>query len=314
MHPYTDICASMHTHAQWMHECTHTPLYPPPHPHSHDSTTSQMKSVHTQHNPLPQTCLIRWRLYGDLWLLFSRCDRRGEGGGLHLAAVASPAPGVEAHGKVRAGGRPTPSKDESKLSSSGSCYTPSGQKGPSVSACSGHTLMEKLLHTQRTERTVSVSVFRTYIDGKTATHPEDRKDCQCQCVQDIHWWKNCYTPRGQKGLSVSVCSGHTLMEKLLHTQRTERTISVSVFRTYIDGKLIHTQRTERTVSVHVFWTYTDGKTDTHPEDRKDCQCQCVQDVHWWRNCYTSRGQKGLSVSVCSGYIVKEKLRPQVIYF
>ena len=69
------------------------------------------------------------------------------------------------------------------------------------------------------------------------------------------------------------------MEKLLHTQRTERTISVSVFRTYIDGKLIHTQRTERTVSVHVFWTYTDGKTDTHPEDRKDCQCQCVQDVH-----------------------------------
>ena len=44
--------------------------------------------------------------------------------------------------------------------------------------------MEKLLHTQRTERTVSV--FRTYIDEETATHPEDRKDCQCECVQDIH--------------------------------------------------------------------------------------------------------------------------------
>ena len=69
------------------------------------------------------------------------------------------------------------------------------------------------------------------------------------------------------------------MEKLLHTQRTERTISVSVFRTYIDGKLIHAQRTERTVSVHVFRTYIDGKTDTHPEDRKDRQCQCVQDIH-----------------------------------
>ena len=46
--------------------------------------------------------------------------------------------------------------------------------------------MEKLLHTQRTERTVSVSVFRTYTDGETATHPEDRKDCQCQYAQDIH--------------------------------------------------------------------------------------------------------------------------------
>ena len=105
-----------------------------------------------------------------------------------MAAVASPAPGVEAHGKVRAGGGPTPapSKDESKLSSSGSCYTPSRQKGLSVSVCSGHTLMKKLRHTQRTERSVSVSVFRTYIDGKTDTHPEDRKDHQCQCVQDIH--------------------------------------------------------------------------------------------------------------------------------
>ena len=46
--------------------------------------------------------------------------------------------------------------------------------------------MKKLRHTQQTERTVSVSVFRAYIDEKTETHPEDRKVCQCQCVQDIH--------------------------------------------------------------------------------------------------------------------------------
>ena len=224
-----------------------------------------------------------WRLSHHLHPAWKRMAKWGQGGDRHQARTSP-----NCH-HLAAATHPADTKDHQcqrvqDIHWWKNCYTPSGQKGPSVSACSGHTLMEKLLHTQRTERTISVSVFRTYTDGKTATHPEDRKDCQCQRVQDIHWWKNCYTPSGQKGPSVSACSGHTLMEKLLHTQRTQRTISVSVFR-----------------------TYTDGKTATHPEDRKDCQCKRVQDIHWWKNCYTPRGQKGLSVSACSGHTLMEKL-------